>query len=614
MRRLSRLDLRGWLRFSVIVVLAALPAARLSAEPRHGLSTFGDLKYPSDFKNFEYVNPDALKGGRLSTIGTGALTTFDSFNGFILKGDIAQGLSSTFDTLMERAADEPDSMYGLVAKSADLASDRMSIVFNLRPEAKFSDGSQLTADDVVFTFDTLKAKGHPQYRLLLRDVVKAEALDPAVVRYTFQGEQTRDLPQLVAGLPVLSKAFYATRNFEETTLEPVLGSGPYKIGDFVQGRNITYRRRPDYWAKDLPINRGRFNFDELRYEYFKDRTAGLEGFKAGVYDLREEFTARDWVTGYDFPAVKDKRVVLLTLPDDNPSGTQGLFINTRRAKFADLRVRKALDLAFDYEWLNNNIFSNLYKRTQSFFENSDMKAVGPPSPEELKLLEPFKSVLPASVFAEPYVPPVSDGSGKDRKLLREADALLNEAGFTVKDGRRLSAKGEVLDIEFLIVDPSSERFLGPYVENLKRIGIDATMRRIDPAQYERRAKEFDYDIIGTRFTMRLTPGVELKGYFGSENANVSGSVNRAGVSNPAVDEMISHIVRAKTRSEATTAARALDRVLRANHYWVSNWYKASHHIAYWDKYDRPAIKPRFDRGIADTWWFDPAKAAKLKTN
>ena len=600
--------------WGVLLASAMLVGAAAHAEPRHGISTFGDLKYPAEFKHFDYVNPNAPKGGRLSTVGTGALTTFDSFNGFILKGDAAQGLSATFDTLMERAADEPDSMYGLVAKTADIAADGKSITFALRAEAMFSDGSQLTADDVVFTFDTLKAKGHPQYRLLLRDVIKAEAIDLATVRYTFQGEQTRDLPLLVAGLPVLSKAFYATRNFEETSLEPVLGSGPYKVSDFTQGRYVTYKRRDDYWAKDLPINRGRYNFDEVRYEYYKDRTAGLEGFKAGVYDLREEFTARDWVTAYDFPAAKEGRVLRVTLPDDNPSGTQGFFINTRRAKFADVRVRQALDLLFDYEWLNNNIFSNLYKRTHSYFENSDMKAVGPPSAAELALLEPFRAQLPPSVFGEPYLPPVSDASGKDRKLLRDADALLTAAGWVVKDGRRFNAKGESLDLEFLIIDPSTERILGPYVENLKRVGINATLRRIDPAQYERRAKEFDYDVIGTRFVMRLTPGVELKGYFGSETADVSGSLNRSGIKDPVVDAMIVHIAQAKTRTQANIAASALDRVLRANTYWVSNWFKASHNIAYWDKFDRPAVKPRFDRGIIDTWWFDPAKAAKLKSN
>jgi microcin C transport system substrate-binding protein len=603
------------IRWATVTLLLAGTVSVASAQPKHGFATFGDLKYGADFKHFDYVNPDAPKGGRLATIGTGALTTFDSFNAFILKGDVAQGLGLVYDSLLTRASDEPDSAYGLVAKSMDVAVDRMSVTFLLRPEAKFADGTPVTADDIVFTFDILKTKGHPQFRLVtLRDVVKAEALDAATVRYTFQGDQTRGLPLVVGGLPVLSKAYYATRNFEETTLDLPLGSGPYAVGDFTQGRFVSYKRREDYWAKDLPVNKGRYNFDDVRFEYFKDRTAGLEGFKAGIYDLREEFTARDWVTAYDFPAVKEGRVVRVTLPDETPTGTQGLFINTRRAKFADVRVRQALDLLFDYEWLNNNIFSNLYQRTHSFFENSEMKAVGPPPPEELALLEPFRAQLPATVFGEPYVPPVSDASGKDRKLLRDADALLTAAGFVVKDGRRVNAKGEALDIEFLIIDPSSERFLGPYVENLKRVGINATMRRIDPAQYERRAKEFDYDLIGTRFGMQLTPGVELNGMFASANADVSGSSNRAGVKLPAVDAMITRITTANSRAEAYTAARALDRILRAHHYWVSNWYKASHHVAYWDKYERPAVKPRFDRGFIDTWWFDAGKAAKLKPN
>ncbi|MEQ1616050.1 MAG: extracellular solute-binding protein [Hyphomicrobiaceae bacterium] len=584
------------------------------AEPRHGLSIFGDLKYPSDFKQFEYVNPDAPKGGRLSTIGTLALTTFDTFNGFILKGDAAQGLGLTYDSLMARASDEPDSMYGLIASTADVAPDRSSVTFKLRPEAKFSDGTQITADDVVFTFETLKAKAHPSTRFALRDVAKAEVIDPATVKFSFQGEQTRDLAQLVAGLSILSRSHFATRNFEETTLEPILGSGPYKIGDHKQGTFVAYKRREDYWAKDLPVNKGRWNFDEIRFEYYRDRTAALESFKAGAYDLREEFTARDWATGYDIPAVKDGRMLRVSLPDERPSGTQGFFINLRRAKFADMRVRHALDLAFDYEWTNNNIFSNAYRRTVSFFENSPMKADGKPSPEELALLDPFRAQLPADVFAETYMPPVSDASGKDRKLLREADALLTAAGFVVKDGRRINAKGESLDIEFMITDPTTERIVGPYTENLKRIGINATMRRVDPAQYERRVKEFDYDIVITRFTMSLTPGVELKNHFGSENADVSGSSNRAGIKNPVVDALVARIVEAKSRAELNAAARALDRVLRANHYWVSHYYKASHNVAYWDKFAMPKVKPKYDRGIEDTWWIDAAKAAKLKTN
>ena len=584
------------------------------AEPRHGLSIFGDLKYPADFKHFDYVNPNAPKGGRLSTIGTSALTTFDSFNGFILKGDPAQGLGATFDSLMARASDEPDSMYGLVASNVDVAPDRSSVTFKLRPEAKFSDGTQVTASDVAFTFETLKTKGHPNFRIAMRDIVSAEAIDPTTIRYTFQGDQTRDLPLLVAGLPILSKVYFATRNFEESSLEPMLGSGPYKIGDYKQGSFVSYKRREDYWAKDLPVNKGRNNFDEIRYEYYRDRTAALESFKAGAYDLREEFTARDWLNAYDIQAVKDGRMLKITMPDANPSGTQGFFLNLRRAKFADVRVRRALDLAFDFEWTNANIFSNVYKRTHSYFENSDMKAVGMPSPEEVALLEPYRAQLPREVFGEPYVPPISDGSGKDRKLLREADALLTAAGYVVKDGRRVNDKGEGLDIEFLITDPSSERIAGPYTENLKRLGINASMRRVDEAQYQRRVKEFDFDVVTTRFVMSLTPGPELKSIFASETADMSGSRNLAGVKNPVVDAMIDKIITSKSRAELNTAARALDRVLRANHYWVSHYYKAAHHVAYWDKFDRPTVKPRYARGIEDTWWVDADKAAKLKTN
>jgi microcin C transport system substrate-binding protein len=580
---------------------------------RHGLSAFGDLKYPADFMHFGWVNPDAPKGGRIATIGTGALTTFDSFNNFILKGDAAQGLELLFDSLMTRATDEPDAVYGLVARSAELAADGKSVTFRLRPEAKFADGSPLTSDDVVFSFATLKEKGHPSYRVLLRDVVEAQAPDAATVRYQFTGTQIRDLPLTVAGLPILSKAYYASRDFEQTTLDPPLGSGPYKLGDFKQGTFVSYRRRSDYWAKDLPVTRGRFNFDEVRYEYYRDRTAALESFKAGAYDLREEFTSRDWATGYDVPPVRQGRIVLLTLPDENPSGAQGFFLNTRRPKLADARVRKALDYAFDFEWTNKNIFYGLYKRTESFFENSEMKATGKPSAAELALLEPFRAQLPAEVFESPYTAPVSDGSGQDRKLLREATRLLSEAGYEVKGGKLVDARGETLSLEFLITDPVSERILLPYVKNLEALGIAASVRRIDPAQYERRVKAFDFDVVTTRYVLRLTPGTEMRNFWSSEAAKTEGSFNLAGISQPAVDALIAKAVEAKSREELLTATRALDRVLRAGHYWVPQWYKAAHNIAYWDKFQRPAQKPRYDRGILDSWWYDADKAAKLKT-
>jgi len=594
-----------------VLALAALlaAAAPVLAEPRHGLSAFGVLKYPPGFSHFDYVNPDAPKGGRLSMIGAAGRITFDSFNNFILKGDPAQGLGLLFDSLMTRAFDETDAIYGLVASSAEVAPDGKSVVFHMRPEAKFADGSPVTAEDAVFSFETLKEKGHPSLALPLRDVTKAEALDPHTVRYTFEGDLTRDLPLIAATLPLLSKAYYTEHPFKQTSLDRPLGSGPYKIADFKPGTYVTYKRRPDYWAKDLNVNRGRFNFDELRYEYYRDRTLELEGLLSGIFDLREEFTSVNWATSYNVPAVKDGRLIRLTLPDDSPSGAQGFFINTRRDKFKDPRVREALGLAFDFEWSNKNLFFGLYDRTHSFFQNSDMMAVGPPSAEELKLLEPFRDRLPQEVFGKPYLPPVTDATGRNRENLRRAKELLNAAGF--KDYQH-PGEGKVLDVEILTFSPSFERIINPYIQNLKKIGINASLRRVDPAQYERRMKTFDFDVTTQRYTMNLTPSVELKSFWGSEAAGIDGSFNLAGISDPVVDALIDKVVAAKNRDELVTATRAVDRVLRTGHYWVPHWYKASHNLAFWNKFSRPSIKPKYDRGVITTWWFDPARAAELK--
>jgi microcin C transport system substrate-binding protein len=602
------------IRIMAVATFLALPCAA-GAEPRHGLSTFGDLKYSEGFKHFDYVNPSAPKGGRMVTIGTAALETFDSFNAFILKGDPAQGLGLIYDSLMAGAGDEPSSAYGLVARTADVAADRMSVTFQLRPEARFADGKQITSEDAVFTFNTLKEKGHPSYRIILRDVTKVEAIDPLTVRYTFTGELVRDLPLTVAGLPLLPKHYYATREFDQTTLDPPLGSGAYAIGDFKPGGGgfVSYKRRNDYWAKDLPVNIGRNNLDEVRFDYYRDRTAQLEALKAGNIDLREEFTSRDWATAYDIPAVKDGRLIKLTLPDETPGGAQGFFLNTRRAKFADVRVRKALDLAFDFQWMNKNLFYSLYTRTESFFENSDLKAVGKPSPEELALLEPFKDKLPAEVFGEPYTPPAADGSGADRRLLREAAKLLDDAGYKIKDGKRVNDKGEVLEFEYLFTDPVSERIAGPYQKTLSLIGINLIPRRVDPAQYERRTKSYDFDVTTRRYRMSLTPGIELQNMWGSAQASVEGSGNLSGIKDPVIDTLIDKVVEAKSRKELVTAARALDRVLRAGHYWVPQWYKASYQMVYWNKYSRPETKPKYSRGD-DTWWYDAEKAAKLRQN
>jgi len=583
-----------------------------AAEPKHGLSAFGDLAYPADFKNFNYVNPDAPKGGTFSLVGWGGVTTFNSLNNFILKGDAAQGLELLFDSLMTRAADEPDAVYGLVAENAEIADDRMSVTFKLRPEAKFNDGSPLTADDVVFSFDALKTKGHPIYAQTLADVEKAEALDPATVRYTFKGSLVRDLPLTVAGLPIFSKAYYATRDFSATTMEPPLSSGPYGVGKVSQGRTIEYKRNPDYWAKDLPVNRGRWNFDTMRYEYFRDRTAALEAFKADAYDFREEFTSKSWATEYDFPAIREGRVKKEVIPDETPSGTQGFFVNTRREQFKDPRVRKALGLAFDFEWANRYLFHNLYTRTQSYFENSTLKATGEPSEAERKLLDELGVPVLPEALGPAYLPPVTDGSGQDRKLLLEASKLLDEAGWKIKNGVRVNDKGEPLKIEILNFEPAFERINAPYVKNVQLLGIDAKMRMVDPAQYQQRMKSFDFDITSQRYSMRDTPGVELRSYFGSDAAKIDGSLNLAGISDPAVDALIERVIGAKSREELATASRALDRVLRAGQYWVSHWYKPSNNIAYWDRFSRPETKPRYDRGVLDTWWYDKDKAAKLE--
>lgn len=609
MRRL--IGVRAGLTAFCALAFAAGLASPLSAEPKHGLSIFGDLKYPADFTHFDYVNPDAPKGGKASQIGTAGLTTFDSFNAYILKGDAAQGMELVFDTLMARALDEPDAVYGLVASSADVAPDGLSVTFKLRPEAKFADGSPLTADDVVFSFDTIKAKGHPAFAIPLKDVVSAEALDPQTVRYTFQGQLIRDLPISVATLPILSKAYYTAHDFEKTTLEPPLGSGPYKIGEFKAGTYVTYVRREDYWGKDLPINRGQHNFDEVRYEYYRDRTLELENLLAGNFDFREEFTSKDWAGGYDKPAVKDGRVKLLTIPDERPSGAQGFFINTRRDKFKDVRVREALGLAFDFEWSNKNLFFGLYTRTGSYFENSDMKASGVPSPEELALLEPFRDKLPAAVFGEAVSPPVTDGSGNNREQLRRASKLLAEAGWTQTPQGLRNAAGQPFSVEILIDSPSFERIVGPYLKNLKAIGIDATMRRVDAAQYERRLKDFDFDLTTQRYALRLTPGIELKTFWGSDAAKTNGSFNLAGIADPVLDQLIDHIVTSKSRAELVTATRAADRVLRAGYYWVPQWYKGAHNLAFWNKFGWPEVKPRYERGALDTWWYDSEKAKAL---
>lgn len=604
---MQHLKLSGLLCAVIVFVSTAV-----TAEPRHGLSAFGDLKYRARFEHFDYVNSDAPKGGRIVTLGTAGVITFDSLNGYILKGDPAQNINLLFDSLMVRAFDEPDAVYGLVAKYGDIADDRLSVTFTLRPEARFSDGTPVTAHDVAESFRLLKKDGHPQYQVLLRDVGSSEAVDDHTVRYSFKGKNVRDLPMQVATLPIFSRAYYSENDFKKTSLKPPLGSGPYRIKKFNQGSFITYERRDDYWAKDLPVNRGRHNFDEIKLLYFRDRTAELEALKAGVLDLREEFTSKHWATEYDLASVKDGRLIKADMADETTSGAQGFFLNMRRAKFADPRTRRALGLAFDFEWSNANLFFNLYKRTGSFFENSTIRATGKPDAAELALLEPLRDQLPMDTFANAIEPPVSNGSGQDRALLKQANKLLQEAGWKRNGTQLIDDKGDVLKVEFLIFAPTFERIIAPYVRNLKLLGIDASIRQVEGAQFQERLKNFDFDITTQRFTMSETPGVELEAFFSSSTADLIGSFNMAGIKSPAIDTLINHVKQAQSRDELTTSARALDRALRAQHMWVPHWYKAAHNVVHWDIFGKPAIKPNFNRAILDTWWIDADKAAAIK--
>jgi microcin C transport system substrate-binding protein len=591
----------------------------------HGLSAFGDLKYPADFRQFAYVDPQAPKGGMFSQVGTVRyynqnFLTFNSLNGFILRGDAALGIERTFATLMKRAWDEPDGMYGLAASSVRISADSRTYRFFLRPEARFHDGSPLTAHDVAFSLNLLKDKGHQIIRQQLREFEGAEAADDTTVIARFIEDRARDVPLFVAAdLPIFSRAYYSSHPFEESTLDVPLGSGAYKVGRFEAGRYIEYERVKDWWGADLPVSRGHNNFDVLRYEFYREREAGFQAFTAKNYLFREEYTSRVWATRYEFPAIKDGRVKREQLPDQRPSGAQGWYFNTRRDKFKDRRLREALNYAFDFEWVNKNLMYGAYKRTRSIFENSDMMAVGKPGPDEVALLEPFRGKVPDEVFGEPFLPPVSDGSGQDRALLRTATRLLREAGYVVKDGKLLDPRGQPVTIEFLLDEPTFEPHHSAFIKNLAVLGVEANMRLVDAVQYRARVDDFDFDMTTERLSLESTPGDSLRPFLSSQAANAKGSQNLAGIADPVIDALIEKLIAAQDRSALRTACRALDRVVRAGRYWVPQWYNDSHRLAYWDVFGRPpgypATYPRYDRSdraIPETWWYDPARAARTE--
>ena len=598
---------------SIVCSLSALAmsAAVATAETRvsHGNSLVGELKYPPNFKHFDYVNPDAPKGGEVHLSATGS---FDSLHPFILKGDVAAGIGLTFETLMTSARDEPSSEYGLLAESVETAEDLSWVAYTLRSEARWHDGTPVTPADVIFSFDILKAQGHPQYRTYYKSVAQAEQNGPRTVKFTFSGGLNRELPSIVGQLPVLQKAFFDNSEFEKTTLEPIVGSGPYRVIDVDPGRSITYERVKDYWGANLPVNRGHYNFDRIRYDYYRDQTVALEAFKSNEFDFRQESRANVWATGYDVPAVRNGLIIKEEIPHSFPMPLQAFTFNLRRDQFQDRRVREALSYAFDFEWINKNLFHGQYKRSKSFFPNTELASSGLPTKAELHYLEPLRGQIPDEVFTKPYAPPSTDGSGNVRANLRKAQRLLREAGWRVRDGKLAHRdSGLAMSFEILLVSPAFERIVLPFKKNLEKLGVDARVRLVDSAQYQNRINEFDFDVAVTNFVSTLSPGNEQRELWGSASADLPGSRNVIGIKSQVIDGLIEEIIAATDRESLVAATHALDRILLWNHYVIPNWYSGVFRIARWDRFSRPSVTPKYGLGLF-TWWIDPEKDAGLK--
>lgn len=612
---------------SVSLVLLIAFSAQLFAQEKttisHGYSRFGDLKYPADFKHLEYVNPDAPKGGEFSSW---ALGSFDNIHRYTHKGDHAGSATIFFESLMVGTADEVGAVYGFLAETIEYPESLQWAIFTLRPEAKFSDGSDVKASDVVFSHKSLKEKGLPYLRSLFKDIVSVEALDDDRVKFTF----TEGLPpsilseqiSLAAGSTVFSEKWWSgtnpkgePRDFGETTLEAPMGTGPYVLDKMDPGRMISYKYNPDYWGKDLPMNVGQNNFEKIRYEYYGDGVAALEGFKAGNYTFRTENSSKTWATGYDFPAIDKGWVIKTELPDGNLASAQFYVFNLRNEKFQDARLREALGLMFNFEWANETLFYGLYARVTSFWGNSDLEAKGVPSEAEKEILAQYVDDLPEGILTdEAYVPPVSSPNQLDRKAVRAANKLLDEAGWPVgDDGIRRNDKGEKLSVEILYYSPAFTRIHEPYAENLKRIGVDVVLTKVDSAQYSNRLETFDFEMITQSIGTDLEPGLGIRGWFNSNGATTNtGNRNLAGFANPAVDGLIERIIASESREELALNTRALDRAMRALRWGIPQWFKDVHTVAYWDLYDRPEVIPPYALGAMSLWWYDEEKAAKLK--
>ena len=588
--------------------LTLITGIALAQSGTHAMTLYGEAaKYPAGFTHFDFVNPDAPKGGTLRLSGFGS---FDSLNGFISRGTSAERLGLIYDTLTFHALDEPFTEYGLLAERIERAPDNTWVRFHLRDNARFHDGEAVTADDVVFTFNTLVEQGAPFYRAYYGDVKDVVADDRLSVTFHFHHGRNRELPLVIGQLPVLPEHYWAGRDFSRTTLDPPLGSGPYRISRVNAGRNLTFERNPDYWGKDLAVNRGMYNFDQIVVEYYRDTGVALEAFKAGQFDFNQEVSARNWATGYDSPARRDGRIIQEEILNHSTQGMQGFVFNLRRAHFQDLRVRKAISLLFDFEWSNASLFHNAYTRSDSYFANSELAATGTPDDAELALLEPWREHLPASVFGPAWSAPRNDGSGMIRPRMREAYQLLLDAGWRIENDRMVNAEGEPLRFEFLLVQADFERVLLPYKRNLASLGIDMVLRRVDVSQYINRLRSRDFDMVVSSYGQSNSPGNEQREYWHSSSADNPGSRNLMGLQDPAIDALVEGLIESDSREELITHTRALDRVLRAGHYIVPNFHTRYYRVAYWNKFAHPKQAPRYDLGLF-TWWIDPQRDAEL---
>ncbi|TDV63396.1 extracellular solute-binding protein [Pseudomonas sp. LP_7_YM] len=594
------------------LVLSTTAAATISES--HGYAQFGVLKYPASFTYFDWVNPEAPKAGTLRIMANG---TFDTLNPYTFKGSSPistanfgqYGVSELNEPLMvgtgqyDPSGDEPTSSYGLIARTVEYSEDRSWVVFNLRPGARFHDGKPITAYDVAFSYRTLLKDGHPQYRTALQEVQRVDILNRHRIRFVFKRSGNPLLILRLGELPVLPQHYWKSRDFKATTFEPPLGSGPYRISQVRPGRSLVFERVRDYWGKDLPVNRGKYNFNRVEVEFYRDADVAFEAFKAGEFDIYIEHQAKNWLTGYDYPAVSRGQVIKAQIPHQIPTQTQGLFINSRRSTFADIKVREALGLMFNFEWTNRTLFNNAYQRSVSYYPNSEFSATDLPAGREFLYLSPYRDQLPAQLFTQPFVASKTDGGGVPRDTLRRALGLLAEAGWTFTDRGLINSAGQPLRFEILLVNPSLERVLQPYIEDLRRIGIDARLRTIDRAQYKQRLDQFDFDMILMTLNQTLSPGLEQWQYFHSSQANIKGSKNYAGVANPVVDNLLNQLLAAKNREDQVAATKALDRVLLWQHYMIPNWYLNTHRLAYRNRFAF-VTNPPYTLGLR-AWWLKP---------